>query len=76
MWVSNIFLIEGDDALIVYDTGLSRENGEAVLAEILKISDKPIRTIFYSHHHTDHYNGTDALVSADADILAEYIAVW
>ena len=74
-WAVNCILIEGDDALIVYDTGISRENGEACLAEIRKISDKPIRTIFYSHHHTDHYNGTDALVSPD-DVRSGLVKIY
>ncbi len=74
-WAVNCTLIEGDDELIVYDTGLSRENGEACLAEIRKISDKPIRTIFYSHHHPDHYNGTDALVSAE-DVRAGRVKIY
>ena len=64
-WAVNTILIEGDEGLIVYDTGLSRENGEVFLEEIRKISDKPIVAIFYSHHHPDHYNGTDAMVSLE-----------
>ncbi len=62
-WAVNSILIEGEDGLIVYDSGLSRANGEAFMGEIRKISDKPIVAIFYSHHHPDHYNGTDAMVS-------------
>ena len=64
-WAANTILIEGDEGLIVYDTGLSRANGEVFLEEIRKISDKPIVAIFYSHHHPDHYNGTDAMVSLE-----------
>jgi len=64
-WAVNTILIEGAEGLIVYDTGLSRENSEAFMKEIRKISDKPIVAIFYSHHHPDHYNGTDAMVSLE-----------
>ena len=64
-WATNTILIEGDEGLIVYDTGLSRENGEVFMEEIRKISDKPIVAIYYSHHHPDHFNGTDAMVSLD-----------
>jgi len=38
----NSTLIEGDNGLIVYDSGISRENGAAFMKEIRKISDKPI----------------------------------
>ena len=47
-WAANSILIEGDTGLIVYDTGLSHEHGQAILAEIRKLSDKPITHIFYS----------------------------
>ena len=64
-WIGNSTVIEGDDGLIVYDTSVNVEAGAFIAAEIRKISDKPIRAIFYSHHHTDHYNGTSALVTPE-----------
>lgn len=64
-WIGNSTIIEGEDGLIVYDTSVNVEAGECIAAEIRKLSDKPIKAIFYSHHHTDHYNGTAALVSQD-----------
>ncbi|QFU76605.1 MBL fold metallo-hydrolase [Halioglobus maricola] len=64
-WIGNSTIIEGDDGLIVYDTSVNVEAGAHIAKEIRKISDKPIKAIFYSHHHTDHYNGTSALVSKE-----------
>jgi alkyl sulfatase BDS1-like metallo-beta-lactamase superfamily hydrolase len=64
-WIGNATIIEGDDGLIVYDTSVNVEAGAYILSEIRKISDKPIRAIFYSHHHADHYNGTAALVTKE-----------
>ena len=64
-WIGNSTIIEGKDGLIVYDTSVNVEAGEFIAAEIRKISDKPIKAIFYSHHHTDHYNGTSALVTPE-----------
>lgn len=61
-WIGNSTIIEGVDGLIVYDTSVNVEAGEHIANEIRKISDKPIKAIFYSHHHTDHYNGTSSLV--------------
>ncbi|MFW5415766.1 MBL fold metallo-hydrolase [Nocardiopsis sp. CNT-189] len=70
-------VIEGDDGLIVYDTGVNLEAGGIIAAEIRKVSDKPIRAVFYSHHHTDHYNGTAALVSAeDVESGAVDVYAW
>ena len=56
-FLGNSTIIEGDDGLIVYDTGVNAEAGAHIAEEIKKISDKPIRAVFYSHHHGDHYNG-------------------
>ncbi len=64
-WIGNSTIIEGEDGLIVYDTSVNMEAGEFIAAEIRKLSDKPIKAIFYSHHHTDHFNGTAALVSPE-----------
>jgi alkyl sulfatase BDS1-like metallo-beta-lactamase superfamily hydrolase len=65
-YLGNSTIIEGEDGLIVYDTGVNAEAGAFIAAEIRKISDKPIRAIFYSHHHGDHYNGTSAIVDPAA----------
>jgi alkyl sulfatase BDS1-like metallo-beta-lactamase superfamily hydrolase len=64
-WIGNSTIIEGDDGLIVYDTSVNMDAGAHIAAEIRKISDKPIKAIFYSHHHPDHYNGTAALVTPE-----------
>lgn len=56
----NLTLIEGDDGLIVYDTGEVLEDGERFLKQIRAISDKPIVAVLYSHSH--YVAGTTALV--------------
>jgi len=65
-WSVNSIVIEGDDGLVVYDTGVCREQGELIAEAIAEISDKPVRAIVYSHHHADHCQGTDAIVSPDS----------
>lgn len=76
-WAANSLIIEADNSLIVYDTGLSVEHGEAVMAQIRQYSDKPVKTIFYSHHHPDHYNGTTGFVTAAAVAAGEVkIYAW
>ncbi|MFD6415690.1 alkyl sulfatase dimerization domain-containing protein [Streptomyces sp. NPDC060194] len=74
-YLGNSIVIEGDDGLIVYDTGVSVEAGEIIAAEIRKVSGKPIRAVFYSHHHADHYNGTTALVDPD-DVRAGRVTIY
>lgn len=52
--ILNLTVIEGDDGLIVYDTGETGEDGERFLAQIRSVSDKPIVAILYSHAHYVH----------------------
>jgi alkyl sulfatase BDS1-like metallo-beta-lactamase superfamily hydrolase len=74
-YLGNATVIEGDDGLILYDTGVNAEAGAHIASEIRRISDKPIKAIFYSHHHADHYNGTSAIVD-EADVASGDIAIY
>ena len=68
-------VIEGEKGLILYDTGDDIKEGLEVIELIKKISDKPIRTVIYSHAHygfgtkaiTDAY-GDDIVVIGHADL--------
>jgi alkyl sulfatase BDS1-like metallo-beta-lactamase superfamily hydrolase len=74
-YLGNSTFIEGDDGVIVYDTSMGIEPGEHVLAELRKVTDKPIRAIFYSHHHADHYQGAAALVET-SDVEAGKVKIY
>ena len=65
--VGNTSVIEGDDGLIVYDTGDNKEEAEHVREAIKKISDKPVKAIIYSHSH--YALGGGALVDNPDDVL-------
>jgi alkyl sulfatase BDS1-like metallo-beta-lactamase superfamily hydrolase len=39
------------------------KQGQEVLADFQKITSKPVTGIIYTHHHTDHVQGTGAFVS-------------
>ena len=58
--LANTTVIEGDDGLIVYDTGDTREEAEHIRKAIEEISDKPVKVIIYSHSH--YAMGAGALV--------------
>ncbi|WP_281615992.1 alkyl sulfatase dimerization domain-containing protein [Flammeovirga sp. SubArs3] len=47
----NCGVIEGENSLIVYDTGNDVIDGKKFLDEIKKVSDKPVKTVIYSHAH-------------------------
>lgn len=58
-------VIEGEKGLIIYDTGDDMEEAEEIMELIKKISDKPIRTVIYSHAH--YAFGTKAITDAYGD---------
>ena len=51
-----VVVINADD-ILVYDTNTRPSSARLILAEIRKISDKPIRFIVNSHGHPDHWSG-------------------
>jgi alkyl sulfatase BDS1-like metallo-beta-lactamase superfamily hydrolase len=63
--LANIIWIEGTDGLVIVDTGETLEQANAVLAEIRKVSQKPVMAVVLTHHHADHVLGTSAFVSAE-----------
>lgn len=61
--IVNCTLIEGEDACILVDTMTGMDNAEAAAAAFREITQKPIRTIIYTHFHADHVSGAKAFVS-------------
>jgi alkyl sulfatase BDS1-like metallo-beta-lactamase superfamily hydrolase len=64
--IANITMLEGDDGMVIVDTGIDLGQGAEVLAELRRITDKPIAAIVLTHHHADHVQGTAAFVDGDA----------
>ncbi|MHB1208029.1 MAG: MBL fold metallo-hydrolase [Rhodospirillaceae bacterium] len=60
----NVTVIEQEQGLVVVDAGGSPPSGEAVVAEIRKLSPKPVRYLIYTHYHGDHNLGAGALRAA------------
>ena len=65
--LANTTVIEGDDGLIVYDAGDTKEEAKHIREAIEKVSDKPIKVIIYSHSH--YSLGAGALVDNPDDVL-------
>jgi len=63
--IVNVFVVEGDTGLIVYDTGTNVVEGRAVHDQILEISSKPVKAIIYSHSH--YTGGAGALITKGVD---------
>lgn len=61
--LANIVMIEGNDGIIIVDTGDNTVLSRQILAEFRKITDKPIRAIIYTHFHPDHVMGAGAFTT-------------
>ena len=54
---SNAGFIVGDDAVAVVDTLVDVAPARELLAEIRKVTDKPIKFVVNTHYHLDHTGG-------------------
>ena len=60
----NSVAIIGETGVLVFDTNGTPSAAAAVLAEIRRITDKPVRYIVNSHWHWDHWYGTEVYLRA------------
>jgi glyoxylase-like metal-dependent hydrolase (beta-lactamase superfamily II) len=49
----SVFLVECEDHLVLFDTGMNRKDGPRILDYIKKLG-KPLKLIIITHHHMDH----------------------
>jgi alkyl sulfatase BDS1-like metallo-beta-lactamase superfamily hydrolase len=65
--LSNIAFLVGDKGVVVYDTGMMLDEGQAALEALRGVTDKPIVAVIYSHGHLDHAGGVRAFVPAEQE---------
>lgn len=63
-FMNNPAIVLSKNGIILIDPGSTVGVGEQVLAEIEKISDKPILAVFNTHIHGDHWLANDAVARA------------
>lgn len=73
--VANSTMVIGEDGIVIIDTLQTVESGKTALAEFRKITDKPLKAIVYTHHHSDHVGGVKAFTTED-DVRAGKVAVY
>src|SRR5579862_6818690 len=56
----NSTVIVGDKGVIVVDVKVSKAGGAELLADIAKITPKPVTTVILTHSDGDHINGLAA----------------
>lgn len=68
---SNVYMIVGDDGVVIIDTSESTAAATNMLGEFRKITSLPVKTIIYTHSHRDHVSGASVFAKNDSpDILA------
>lgn len=69
---SNAGFVIGDDGVLVVDSFFNPDAARALVAEIQRLTPKPIRYVVNTHYHVDHTGGDQALRDAGAIIVAHH----
>src|SRR5262249_22665057 len=64
----NSIAVVSNDGVLVFDSNGTRAAAAAVLGEIRKLTDKPVRYVVNSHWHWDHWYGTQTYQQAFPDV--------
>src|SRR4051812_17031658 len=58
LWTAtNVVVIVNENDVTVFDSNTRASTARSVIAEIRKITNKPVRTLINSHWHMDHWSG-------------------
>ena len=68
----NMVAVVNERDVLLFDTSTRPSTARVVLAEIRKITDKPVRYVVNSHWHPDHWSGNE--VYAEAFPGVEFVA--
>lgn len=68
--LANAGFVIGDDGVLVIDSLFTPEAAQSLVAEIRRITPKPIRYVVNTHYHADHTGGDQVLRDAGAIIIA------
>lgn len=60
----NSVAILSDEGVLVFDSNATPETAATVLAEIRKLTDRPVRYLVNSHWHWDHWGGNQTYQAA------------
>jgi glyoxylase-like metal-dependent hydrolase (beta-lactamase superfamily II) len=69
-FISNAGFVVTDEGVVVVDALGSPVLAEELIAEIRRITPKPIRHVIVTHYHADHIYGLQAFKAAGATIVA------
>jgi len=61
---TNSVVVITEDAVVVFDSATRAVTAKAVIAEIRRLTPKPVRVLINSHWHQDHWSGNDEYAKA------------
>src|SRR5512141_2097619 len=64
----NAVFVVTDSGVVLFDAGGSPLMGEAIVAKVRSLTDKPITHVILSHWHGDHMRGLQAIRAAFPNI--------
>lgn len=73
-FISNAAFVATPDGVVVIDALGSRALAEALIAEIDRVTQLPVRHVIVTHYHADHIYGLQAFAARGATILAHAAA--
>ena len=77
LWTSsNTVVVVNDSDVVVFDSNARVSTSRKVIAEIRRITDRPVRVLINSHWHMDHWLGNAAYADAfpGLQIIATLVA--
>lgn len=69
-FAANAGIVIGRDGILVVDTLISAKEGQRFLADIRKVSDKPIKYVVNTHTHLDHAFGNCVFEKLGASVIS------
>ncbi len=83
----NSVAVVTDQDVLVFDTTTRPSTAKRIIAEIRRITPKPVRYVVNSHWHPDHWSGNEAFMSAfpgaeiigtekERDFMLNMAALW
>ena len=68
--IANVSMVVTDDGVVIIDSTESPDSAAEILAKFLKITDKPIKYLIYTHGHGDHTQGSKVFYKPGVNVIA------
>ena len=68
--VGNTIMIDTDEGVVIYDTGLVLQAAKQMRMLKEQVSDAPVHSIILSHSHADHIGGAKLWMEEGSEIIA------